>query len=106
MYVSAYTSSAFRLVSESAKENMIERQRPGITLRDVRLAIRIEESFSHHFLGGGYALPGSPDLKPEYERPQSMAKINSVQMEKKPKLNTKFTNRAKKLQGPRGATGV
>jgi hypothetical protein len=57
---------------------MADRQRPGITLRDARLAILIEDTFSRHFLASGYALLEKNTTRLENETPQSITAINKA----------------------------
>jgi len=88
VYYQSYTQSAFRNTHPESSENLLERQRPGITLRDIRLAIRVEDTFTRHFLASARALPGSPELRPAIERPQSIAEIEKVIQQKNPLQKT------------------
>lgn len=93
VYYQSYTPSAFRNTGGAPSEDLFERQRPGITLRDIRLAILIEDTFSRHFLGSGHALPGKPELRFEVERPQSIAEIEqATQISKEHKKKAQTVN--------------
>lgn len=74
MHFHTFTASAFRN-PEYAPGDSIERQRPGLTLRDVRLAITVEDVFARHFLSSGNALPGRPA---NGEEPINNAQINKA----------------------------
>ena len=74
MHFHTFTAAAFR-DPVYAPGNFIERQRPGITLRDARLAIIMEDMFLRHFLSGGKALPGRPE---KGEEPINNAQINKA----------------------------
>lgn len=74
MYFHTFTAAAFR-DPVYAPGDSIERQRPGITLRDACLAIMVEDMFLRHFLSGGNALPGRPA---KGEEPINNAQINKA----------------------------
>lgn len=80
--VNTYTNSAFRPSTQTG--DLVDRQRPGITLRDVRMAVQLEEFFTH-LLASGLALPGKSELEPEYARPETVAEINRALQPKKPR---------------------
>jgi hypothetical protein len=57
---------------------MTERQRPGITLRDVRFAIIVEDTFSRHFLANGRGLQRKVEPTTPLNTPQTMAAIEKA----------------------------
>lgn len=57
---------------------MTERQRPGITLRDVRFAIIVEDTFSRHFLASGRGLQRKIEPTTTPQTPQTMAAIEKA----------------------------
>jgi len=101
VYYQSYTPSAFCNTQGASSEDLFERQQPGITLRDIRLAILVEDNFSRHFLGSGHALPGKPQLRFEVERPESIAEIEeAIQTSKEHKNKAQAANTPKGISRP------
>lgn len=99
VYVQTYTSAAFQDGHHALTEDLVERQRPGITLRDIRIAILLEETFSRHFLTSRQGLAGERKLRPQANLPQCIAEIENniaTSKEHRKKLKQKSSN---KLQG-------
>jgi hypothetical protein len=72
--ISLCTYSAF--YQHRPPKNIVDRQRPGLTLRDVRLAILIEDCFTLHFLANGYALPWKPAVHGQNATPTTNSLID------------------------------
>lgn len=53
-------------------------QHPGITLRDARIAILMEDAFARHFLASGHALQGKLEIQPDLQVPRSVMEIDQI----------------------------